>query len=268
MIQQDDMSFPTPFRYDMVNSNVNVDNQLAEVLSHFSYDYIASVIDESLQNRLRLYDMPAPNIIGGYEITFQKLSDGFSSNSDEIIRTRLDTYKNIIDKICNFYDLEFSDESEMDYYLVAYYLYDFLISNFTQGLVKFYTLYIINERNSLYLNTELDKKVSDMKKSESDGAFKYSKRLFQDPKLAAIHSNIEYVIYNMATFDISIYDILNTVYLNRDCVQYISGAVTDRGNFFRTHYNSFLQDPKYNASLIIAIKLELQNLGKYISGEV
>ncbi len=81
----------------------------------------------------------------------------------------------------------------------------------------------------------LEQRIAEMKKNESDGAYKYSKQLFQDPKLAAIHSNIEYIISNMGTFDIDIYTILRTIYPNQNNFEYISGLVFDRDNFFRLY---------------------------------
>ena len=44
----------TPFQYNPAVTNVNIDNQLAGVLSQFNDDYIIDVIKDSLNNRFRV----------------------------------------------------------------------------------------------------------------------------------------------------------------------------------------------------------------------
>ena len=85
-----------PFQYNPAITNVNIDNQLAGVLSQFSDDYIIDVVKDSLNNRFRIYSLPGPNVVAAFESTFKQLTDGFSSNTDEILETRRRVYANII----------------------------------------------------------------------------------------------------------------------------------------------------------------------------
>ena len=247
-----------PFQYNPAVTNINIDNQLAGILSQFNDDYIMDIIDDSLENRFRLYDLPMPNIVNSYEMIFKQLTNGFSSNVNDIAETRTRVYRNIITKICEYYNLQFNDNSETDYFSAAYWLYDFLISRFTQNLINFYSLYLVNERESLDLNMGL----SQMRR-ENDTVYSYSKRIFKDPKLAAVHANLEYVIDQMSAFDIDLWTILTYGYMsNPNLAQYIYGLVTDTGNFYKDQYveaiNSQDNDP---ADILMHIKMEIQQLG-------
>jgi len=246
-----------PFEYNPAITNVNIDNQLAGILSQFDDDYIMDVIHDSLNDRFRPYDLPRPNIVAAFESTFKQLTDGFSSNTDEILSTRKRTYLNIINAICEFYDFDFMDNDDTDYYSAAYWLYDFLVSNFTENLKKFYVVYFIRERYPLDAALGLTQL-----RKDNDTSYIYSRSLFKDPKLAAIHCNIEYVINQVSNFDIDLWTILTCVYqLNDSLPSYIYGYVRDRGNFFKNHYSRFITESRDAADILTYIKLSLQEVG-------
>ena len=246
-----------PFQYNPAVTNVNIDNQLTGILSQFNDDYIMDVVRDSINNKFRLYSTPKPNVVAAYEAKFKELTDGFSSNVSEIMGTRQRVYINIINMICDYYDFVFSDNDETDYYSVAYWLYDFLISNFTENLKNFYVLYLIREKDGIYNALNL----SEVRK-ENDASLSYSKRLFKDPKLAAIHCNLEYVIDQISTFNIDLWTILNYVYQsNINLPSYIFSIISDRGNFFKNYYETFVIGSKDSAEILTYIKLSLQQLG-------
>ena len=251
-----------PFQYNPAVTNINIDNQLAGILSQFNDDYIMEIIDDSLNNRLRIYDLPMPNIVYSYEMTFKNLTEGFSTNIEDISNTRLRVYGNIINKLCSAHNLIFNYNDETDYYSAAYWLYDFLISKFTSNMINFYTLYIINERENLDINLQLTQL-----SRENDVVYSYSKRLFKDPTLAAIHSNIEYVIEQMSGYSIDLSTIFHYVYSESpNLAEYIDGLVTDVGNFFQNYYsNSIMNQPDNSqvdsSDILMYIKLSLQQLG-------
>lgn len=256
-----------PFQYNPAITNINIDNQLAGILSQFNSDYIMDYIDDALEKRLRLYDtLNLPNIVYSYEMRFKQLSDGFSSNVEEIAAVRKDTYYTIIQKVCSYYNLSptFDDSSEIDWYSAAFWLYKFLVSEFTTNVINFYSFFLITEREGLCDNLGL----LGMKR-ENDTVYSYSKRLFKDPKLAAIHANIQYVLSSIGTFDISIYDIIRHLYQtpNMDVANYISSLITDQGNFFRSQYDSCISNiqSNFSAELITYIKMNIQKLGKNIA---
>lgn len=252
----------TPFQYNPAVTNVNIDNQLAGLLSYFNDDYIIDVIKDSIANRLRIYSTPSPNVVAAYEATFKQLTDGFSSNTDEIYETRRRVYMNIINVICQYYDLTFNDNDETDYYSAAYWLYDFLVSNFTEHLKTFYSTFLIRESAPIVSALDL---VNHRK--ENDTTLGYSKRLFKDPNIAMIHCDLEYVIAQIDTFNIDLNTILTYTYQsNPNLPTYISGLITDyTGRFFKNHYQSFVIGSRESADILTYIKLSLQQLGSQIS---
>lgn len=246
-----------PFTYNPAITNINIDNNMAGVLSQFSEDYIIDVIKDSLNSRFRPYDLPMPNIVAAFESTFKEMTDGFSSNTDEILTTRKNTYLNIINTICDYYNFTFKENDETDYYSAAYWLYDFLVANFTENLKNFYVNYLIREKEGI--NSALN--LSQLRK-ENDVTLGYSKKLFKDLKLAHIHCNLEYVIDQISTFDIDLWTVLNHSYLYRENLPgYIFSLVNDNGNFFKNYYEGFVIGTRDSADILTYIKLALQQFG-------
>lgn len=248
----------TPFQYNPAATNVNIDNQLAGVLSQFSDDYIMDVVKQSLNDRFRIYSLPAPNVVAAFETTFKQLTDGFSSNTDEILEARKRVYMNIINMICDFYGFTFNDNDDTDYYSAAYWLYEFFVSSFTENLKTFYSIFMIKEKDSIYSALDLAQV-----RKDTDTTLAYSKKLFKDPKLAAIHCNVEYTIRQMGAFNIDLWTILNCVYqANPNLPAYIFSLVTDStGQFFKNHYQAYVIDSKESADILTYIKLALQQIG-------
>ena len=249
-----------PFVYNPDISNVNIDNQLAGILSQFNEDYIMDVVKDSLENSIRVYAPRRPNIVSAYETTFKDLTNGFSSNTDEILNTRARVYNQIISIICNFYNFNFvTNDDTIDLYSAAYWLYDFLVANFTENLKNFYVFYFIRERESIESALQL------LQTRSNDPVFGYSKKLFKDPKLAAIHSNIEYVIEQMSSFSVDLWTILNCVYQQQFNVpSYIMSLISDTGNFFNDYYEAAILQSNEAADLLTYIKLALQQIGGQI----
>lgn len=247
-----------PFQYNPAITNANIDNQLAGILSQFSNDYILDVVDDSLNNRFRLYDLPMPNIIASYETNFKQLTAGYSSNVEEIASTRQRVYLSIIQKVCDFYNLTFNPSDDTtDIYSIAYWLYDFLVANFTNNMINFYVSYLIADRDALDNNMGL----SQMRR-ENDTVYSYSKKIFKDPKLAAIHADLEYVIDQIGTFDISLNNILYYVYMSNPAIgEFIASNVSDTQNFFKDQYESYIVNSKHAADILVYIKLGLQQAG-------
>ena len=248
----------TPFQYNPAVTNVNIDNQLAGVLSQFNDDYIIDVVKDSLNNRFRIYSLPGPNVVAAFEATFKQLTDGFASNTDEILDTRRRVYRNIINIICDFYNLRFNDTDETDYYSAAYCLYDFLVSNFTEYLKNFYSIFLSKESAPIVSALGLTQL-----RKDNDTTLSYSKKLFKDPNLAMIHCDLEYVITQIEAFNIDMWTILSCVYQsNPNMPTYINSLITDyTGGFFKNFYQTFVIRSKDSADVLTYIKLNLQQIG-------
>lgn len=250
-----------PFQYNPAITNVNIDGQLAGVMTQFSDDYIIDVVKDSLANRVRVYSLPSPNIVYAYEATFKQLTDGFSSNAEGILESRKRVYMNIINVICDFYNLTFNESDDTDYYSAAYWLYEFFSSKFTEYLKTFYTIFLINERSSIVSALNLAEV-----RRDNDNTYGYSRKLFNDPDLALIHCNLDYVIDQIDSFNISLFTILSYVYQSNPTLPgYISSIVSDHsGRFFKDYYQTFVTQSKESADILTYIKLNLQQLGGQI----
>lgn len=247
------------FQYNGKTTNVNIDGALAAILDKFDTGYIMDAISFSLERKFRLYDQPMPNMVYGYEQQFVKLSDGFSSNIGEIAETRLSTYIDIINTLCMKHNLEFNTSDDLDYYSAAYYLYQFLVSDFTSNIKNFFTNFLVREKDSLYLAFELNQ----FKKN--DLAMAYSTKMFASERLALIHGNIGYVLENIQSFDIDLYSVLDLIYSDKNISRYIYNLVSDRGNFFQDFLMSYILDPVTGPELQTAIKLNLQTCASQIA---
>lgn len=261
MYNQNDSFIPAMFQYNMPNSNINIDNALASILDKFEPNYIMDVINQSLSMKFRLYDQPMPNIVYGYEQQFSELLNGFESNRDDIAAKRQDTYISIINTLCDRYNLAFNNNDDIDYYSAAFYLYKFLVSEFTQNIITFFTNFLIQERDMLVGSLDL----KDSKKNDSYMA--YSIKLFKSSKMSAIHGNIGYIIQNMSTLDIDLYAILNLIYPDKKIARYIFSLITDKGNFFRDHFESYAIDAMYGPEIQTQIKLSLQTCASELMDE-
>lgn len=240
-----------PFQYNSATVNINTDATLVAILSRFSSDYIMDVINNSIDNKFRPYGDPAPNIVYGYEEQFKYLTDGFSSNVDQIAVTRRDTYLDIINTLCERYGLTFNYSDDIDLYSAAFYLYDFLVSNFTRYIITFFTNYLVQERDQIY-------KAFDLQNMEA--SIPYSKKLFKNHEIASIHGHLGTILNGMQSFDIDLWTILDMVYADKNVARYIYGLVTDKTNFFQTNYLTYALDPHINPELQIGIKLQMQNM--------
>lgn len=243
------------FQYNSAATNVNIDNALDAVLSKFNdINYIIDYIDEASSRKFRQYaDTIAPNMVYAYEQEFKRDFVAFEGNQDKISQVREDTYETIIKQLCSRFNLRWNAPDMIDLYTQAYYLYDFLIAKFTINIVNFFTNYLIINKSSLCkaLNIKLDANAE------------YSKKLFADPELATIHANISNILYNMGSFDIDFYNVLNLVYPGDQRIaamiyQAFSDIGSVEGNFFTRYYYSIIKNDDTGPDLITAVKLQLQ----------
>ena len=123
--------------------------EVTDVLAHFSDEMILDILDRNLTNRLSY--VPKVNIVESLEFDFKKCLDLYPAYSDDIYKTRFHVYSIIIDTICTRNHIQSADiQYGSDIYTQAYFLYDLLVSNFTNNVVNFFANYILREKNSLY----------------------------------------------------------------------------------------------------------------------
>lgn len=253
------------FVSNFLTYNINTEGEVARMLSHFNSEFIFDVIRDNLNQRFNYTPIAAPNIVSSFEQNFKLIKENYHTDHDQIDTVRLSTYKEIIDIICKEHKLEFIDNDNLDYYSAAFYLYDFLVSNFSTYMAFFFASFIYKERNSIYESLDLN----NMKKNK-DSSTLYGKKMYKDTKLAVITANLDYIIDNVCTYDIPLYAILEFIYPDRNIVNYIASIVSPIDDFFKSNYvpllngnprTLFLSNIKFEMHKILApLSQTLNNL--------
>ena len=242
--------------------NITSEKEISVILSHFEPDYVFGIIKDNITQRFRYNQLSIPNIVGSFESYFKQLfvtyTDADSIN--QIQTTRLETYKEIISILCSEFQFRFNYEEVNDLYSAAYYLYSFLVSDFSNNIVSFFGNFIIKERNNIYESLKLN----DLKKSK-DNSTLYNKKIYKNNKLAIINANLDYVIDNICVFDITLSDMLNNIYNDKNIVKFLENTLLPVYDFFKTVYVPVIQS-HLKPMLLTDIRLYIQT--QYISNDI
>lgn len=229
---------------------------LTEILGRFDSNYIFDIINDKLNNINYYNTLQEPNVVTSFEENFKLMNDNFPGDSDNIRIIREQVYTDIINILCQFYNLQFNeDDDTIDRFTLAYYLYNFLVSEKTIIMVNFYTSFIVNNKDSLVRILNLD----EYKKSRESAAI-YGKRMYNNNEYGVISANMTKVINHIATLDISLLNIFQSTYVNTMVVELLDRAIMDKGNFFNDYYNAAIQQPDVLPIIITNIRLELQKI--------
>ena len=238
-------------------NTIDTDMGIGTILSNFNSNYIDHVIDDSLKMKFRPFDGPMPNFIDILERQFNAVLINSPDYQEKINDVRAETYKEIIMKICNFYNLSFVYDfailSPQELYGIAHTMYDVFISRFTEYMFNFFVIYIVNNSNSIYQYLKNDESAI---KPKETGA--YAPKYYIDPKYFLIHANVNKVVYNMAGYDISLQALLN-YFLDNNSANRLGSMLVDNGDIYKYHYASYILDQRYSANIMTNIKLKLQS---------
>lgn len=236
--------------------SIDTDAGIGSILSNFSSEYINHAIEDSLHIRFRPFNGPMPNMVDVLERQFAAISANSSDYVDKVSEVRLETYKEIILKICNYYNLsfvgQFDSMSPEEIYGTAHIMYEIFISRFTEYMNNFFVSYIIDNADSIsnYLKND-----ENSNKPKDSGL--YSNKNYIDPKYVLIHANVNTVIYNMAAYDIQLHTLLS-YFLDPISAQRLGSFLEDNGDIYKTHYAFFILDQRYSAGVLTNVKLSLQ----------
>lgn len=238
---------------------INTDKGLATILSNFESDYIVHVMYDSLNMRFRPFEAtPMPNIVDIYQRNFiDILNNSSDSYKEKIEEVQHDTFEEIINIICNFYNISCTvDLSEFDgvrIYSIARVLYDIFVCRFSENFISFIIRYIITNSDSIYRYLE---KSEDSIKPKEVGQF--SSDNYIDKKFILIHANIHTIVYNMISYDITLDDMLR-YFLDPNIYNEFSNMFVDNENIYKNHFAIYISDPVYQAGIITNVKLRLQS---------
>lgn len=235
--------------------NIYAEGEISYLLSHFNSEYIFDVINDNIEyNRTKFETGSNPNVVASFEENFKYLIKRFPSDKGNIDNVRIETYREIINLLCNRFNPQFNDTGDIEYYSAAYYLYDFLVANFNNYIVLFYSNFIFNEKNTIYDAMNLD-----VFKKNKDSSTLYGKKMYNDTKLAVINANLELIINNLKTFDFSFDDILSSIYIyDRTIPQFLSGLVAPYDDFYKNIYCTTISNPDQMPIFLTGIRLAIQ----------
>lgn len=235
--------------------SIDTDMAIGSILSNFESAWVMNTVKDSLNMRFRPFARPMPNFVDILERQFNSLTIASPDYKDKIYETRTETYVEIIQAICNYYGLVFTKPFEeinpVELYGITHSMYDIFISRFTDYMIDFYIRYIINNMDSIYAYLINDETVK--KPREKDAMAKS----YIDPKFQIIHANLNKIILNMTTYDISIGTLLS-YFVDQSTAFTLSQLLVDTGDIYKNYYAAFLRDDRYMSQLLTCIKLQLQ----------
>lgn len=238
-------------------NSIDTDYGIGTILGHFNSEYINHVITDSLNMRFRPFDGAMPNMVDILERQFVAISDNAKDYLEEVSNVRIETYKEIIEIICSFYNLTFTGDYESlnpeEIHGIAHTLYDIFISRFTSHMINFFVRYLIDNSDSIvaYLKT-----LENVNKPKETGV--YDPKKYIDPKFILIHANVNTIMYNMTGYDIPLQILLNC-FLDQSTANRIGSLLADNGDIYKNYYASYILDQRYSAGVLTNIKLLLQS---------
>lgn len=236
--------------------NVLTENELSEVLSHYSSEMIFSIVEDGLKRRFMSVPIVSiPNAVGGLEQNFKLIMNTYGYDNQQVLSVREKTYDEIIEMICKEFNLGFTIDDSVDKFSAAFHLYDLFVCNFSNNLITFFANYIYKERSNLFEALGL----AEMKKNK-DASTIYGRKVYKDIKLAIINANIDFVVSQICAMDIPFYTIIGLIYGNNsELKRYYLSIISANSDFFVNAYVPVLNSD-IRSDLLTGIRLKLQEL--------
>lgn len=245
---------------DSANSPVQIINSersVATIISKFSTDFIMDVIQDSLKLKFRPFNVGSANLV---VVINQDINLAILENPayrDNFNKLKFDTYNEIIGIICKYYNLIIAEDLSTytldQIFSLAFMLYDIFITNFTPRMINFFVQYIINNSDDIYNSIQ---NVDEIRKNKE--TVSYGKKMFTDPKLVVIHSDLNAVLSNVVAHDISFEKLMHFL-TDTHTADYICSILQDAGDIYKYHYASYITNEVTRPDLFTAIKFEMQN---------
>ena len=238
---------------ELYTKSLDTDMAIGSILSNFESSWVMHSIQDSLNMRFRPFVGAMPNYVDILNRQFAAILDAGPDYVEKIVDTRDSTYREIIDTICGYYNLEFAYDNitQLELYGVTRTMYEVFVARFTDYLVNFYIQFIINNIDNIYAYLVNDETVK--KPREKDMMAKS----YISPKYQLIHANLNKVILNMISYDIPLENLLAS-FLDPQSAARLSQLLTDKGDIYKNYYAIYLTDQRYMAELLTMIRLQLQ----------
>ena len=230
-----------------VIASIDTDRAISDILSNFSDDFIDDVLENSLQYKFSPFNIRMPNYPAVLEDNFRSIINNAPGYAEEITEKRQATYTNMINYICNHYNLMMtSDILDEEVYTVCYMMYDIFVANFTEKMIDFFAQYILNHI------TQLAAAIDEEHRVIRTG---YAKKMYNGKtEIAIVYDNLDIVINIISALDISLQELLRYI-SDEATVMYLSKYLSDCGDIYKCHYASYLLSPATRTDMMTSIKL-------------
>lgn len=231
--------------------NMIAEGEIADILSNFNSAYVMDVIDSNLRNRFAYNPtLSNPNIVNSYELNFKGMLANFPTDADNIMSIRQETYLDIINKICNTFNMQYIGD-EPDCYTLAYNVYDLFVSGYARNIINFFSRYIYRYCAEIYNNMGLEKY-----KKNKDSTTSYIRKAYGNVKYVdIIIARIREVVYYISGFDIDFYTFLTFNY-SREMCDFLYANIVPLGNIFKDEFCKVVDNP----AILTEIRIAIQNL--------
>lgn len=244
------MSNPYITNSDIYQSNAERD--ISVILSRFNTEYIYDCIENALAAKnTAQFIIQNPNLVRSLETCFMQMRQDYPDDIENIMACRQETYLEIIHYLCSKFNLIYNDNDNLDPYSTAYYLYEFLVGEYLNKLCKFYSKYILMEKNNLY-------KTLNLERFKKNANLTHSKKVIKDSAISTILIQTPFVIDQLMAFDFDFESIVNIVYDDSNLAKFITSVFFDNGYFYNFYKqdicNSFIRP-----NIITNIRLSIQD---------
>ena len=245
--------------YDIVTNA-----EVSYIIAHFSDEMILDILEKNISHEYE--NFKKNNLVCALEEDFKKCFDLYPDMGIELTEKRTHIYQLIVNRICQYNGILCEDPANADeLFSQAYFLYSFLVSDFSTIVINFFTNYIIAEKNTLY---ELMENYLSSRNKDFNTA--YSKRIYKggNNKLIELHANLNIVIDNICAFDIDFFTFSRYAFsTNPQLYNYLNLMITEScGELFRTQVVPFVMQNKPN--ILTMIKLSLQDYAELNSASI
>ena len=243
------------FRSISSNYDITTEGELGAILQNFDPDMIFDVLENNMEMKYREYEANLTNLITSFEYSFKQLEEQYGMDR-EILETRDNVYGLVVDRICKFHNIErVETEINIDSYSFASLMYEFFISNFSNGISNFFVSYIMREKESIYAMVI---SAEDEKKMKNTSSAYYKKLFAEDPKLAIINANIPKVVNSIMGFGISLHEYIYTSYSTEVAkANFLNSLLINNDEFYPRFVVPFIQE--HYARIITDLRLSFQS---------
>lgn len=236
---------------------IDTDMAIATILSNFNSDYIHDIVEYSMKMKFRPFSEPMPNIVDVITRQLKSVLVNSPDYQDNVNNVIDETYKEIITYICDSYNLTFTGDLDSmpqdNLYSICRTLYNIFVSRFTDFYIDFLVNYIINNVDSIHAYLLNDPE--SIKPKDQDALYNASN--YSNPNFILVHANINKVIYNMASYDITLYNLIDS-FLDPSSASVIKSLLMDNGDIYKNYYAIYTRTLNTAAGVITTVKLKLQ----------